>query len=108
MIIPPLIKRSRILVSGGVVIVISVKLYEIKSVAITFVDAKRVAGLGRILPENSRFPISSDQQNVAASNHHFLLCAAGFSLPASHFCLFPQIVCTLLETTNRFDSYPSL
>jgi len=29
--IPPLMKRARILVSGGVVIVISVKLYEIKS-----------------------------------------------------------------------------
>ena len=33
--IPPPIKRARILVSGGVVIVISVKLYEIKSLAAT-------------------------------------------------------------------------
>jgi hypothetical protein len=48
-IIPPPIKRSRILVSGGVVIVILVKLYVIKSVAATFVAA-------RTLPENSRFP----------------------------------------------------
>jgi len=50
-LIPPLIKRSRILVSGGVVVVISVKLYYVaaKRVAATFVAA-------RTLPENSLFP----------------------------------------------------
>jgi len=55
-LIPPPIKRPRILVSGGVVIVISVKLYVIKS-------AKRVAATflaARTLPENSYFPTSSD------------------------------------------------
>jgi hypothetical protein len=36
------------------------------------------------------------------------LCTAGFSFPAFHFWLFPQTVCALLETTNGFDSYPSL
>jgi hypothetical protein len=39
------------------------------------------------LPETSRFPTSSDQQKVAASNHH-RLCTAGYSLPAFHFQLF--------------------
>jgi hypothetical protein len=53
-------------------------------------DAKLVVGLGRILPENSRFPTSSDQQKVAASNHHFWLVTAGLSLPAYHFWLFTQ------------------
>jgi hypothetical protein len=31
-----------------------------------------------------------------------------FHFPAFHFWLFPQTVCALLETTNGFDSYPSL
>ncbi len=43
-LIPPPIKRSRILVSGGVVIVISVKLYVIKSVAANRVAARTLAG----------------------------------------------------------------
>jgi hypothetical protein len=57
-------------------------------VATKFVDAKLVAELGRILPENYRFPTSSDQLKVAASNHHFRLFTAGFALPAFHFQLF--------------------
>jgi hypothetical protein len=57
-LIPPPIKRSRILVSGGVVIVISVKLYVIKSVAAKRVAATFVAA--RTLPENSCFLTSSD------------------------------------------------
>jgi hypothetical protein len=44
---------------------------------------------------------------------HFRLLTASFALlafhfPAFHFWLFPQTVCALLETTNGFDSYPSL
>jgi hypothetical protein len=62
----------------------------------------------QILPENSRFPISSDQQKVAASNHHFRLSTAGLSL-SSFFWLFTsgfplKLSCALLETTNYFDS----
>jgi hypothetical protein len=57
MILPP-IKRSRILASGGVVIVISVKFYN-KSVDATLVAA-------RTLPENSRLPASSDQRQKVA------------------------------------------
>jgi hypothetical protein len=64
-------------------------------------------GLGGFCRGNSRFPISSDQQKVAANN-------PGFSLPASHFWLphfwlltsgfSLKLFCALLETTNRFDS----
>jgi hypothetical protein len=57
-LIPPPIKRSRILVGGGVVIVISVELYIIKSVAAKRVAATFVAA--RASPENSCFPTSSD------------------------------------------------
>jgi hypothetical protein len=64
-------------------------------VAAKRVDAKLVAGYGRILPGNSRFPTSSDQQKVAANNHHFRLFTSGFSL---------KLFCALLEATNRFDS----
>jgi hypothetical protein len=52
---------QRILVSGGVVIVISVKLYVIKSVAAKRVAATFVAA--RTLPENSRFPTSFELFN---------------------------------------------
>jgi hypothetical protein len=56
------------------------------------------------LPENSRFPTSSDQQKVAASN-----LTSGLSLPAFQFQLITsgfslKLLCALLETTNRFDS----
>jgi len=57
-LIPPLIKRSRILVSRGVVIVTSVKILrkfvDAKRVAATFVAATFVAA--RTLLENSWFP----------------------------------------------------
>lgn len=52
--IPPPVKRTRTLVSDGVVIVISVK-----SVAATFLAT-------RTLPENSRVPVLSDQRQKVA------------------------------------------
>jgi hypothetical protein len=75
-------------------------------------NTKRVARLGRTLPENSvsRHPPASKMWQPA----HFRLLAtcqlytAGFSFPAFHFWLFPQTVYALLKTTNGFDSYPSL
>jgi hypothetical protein len=73
-------------------------------VAAKLVDAKLVAGLERILPENSRFPTSSDQQKVAASKHHFRLFTAGFALLAFTSGFSLKLFCALLETTNRFDS----
>jgi hypothetical protein len=39
------------------------------------VGTKIVAGYGQILQGNSRFPISSDQQHVAANNLGFSLLA---------------------------------
>ena len=77
-------------------------------VAANVINAKRVRA---VLAGKFRFPTSSDRQNVAASPlpaSHYQLCTAGFSFPAFHFWLFPQTVCALLETTNGFDSYPSL
>jgi hypothetical protein len=76
--IPPLIKRLRILVSSGVIIVISVKLYVIKSVAAKRVAATFVAA--RTLPENSRFPISSDQRKCFCRVELPRLFTSGFSL----------------------------
>jgi len=69
--------------------------------AANFVNAERVAGLARTLPEDSvsRHPPSSKMWQPA----HFRLlaacqlCTAGFSFPAFHFWLFPQTVCALLE-----------
>jgi hypothetical protein len=45
------------------------------------VDTKIMAGYRQILPGNSRFPTSSDQQKVTANN-------PDFSLPAFHFWFF--------------------
>jgi hypothetical protein len=50
------------------------------------VDTKIVAGYGQILPGNSRFPTSSDQQKVAANNPGFSLLAFHFWLPLKLFC----------------------
>jgi hypothetical protein len=75
------------------------------------VNAKRVAGLGRILPANSRFPTSSDQQNVAASNHHFRLLTASFALLAFHFQLFTSgfsLKLFVLCLKRRTASIPTL
>jgi hypothetical protein len=61
-LIPPPTKRARTLVSSVVVTVISIKIYCINTVipvVTKLVDAKPVAGWGRILPENSHFPTSS-------------------------------------------------
>jgi hypothetical protein len=82
--------RVRILVSGGVVIVISVKLYVIKSVAATFVAA-------RTLPENCRFPTSSDQSKKWSCAQPTMLPSqriSGFSLPA--------FTCNLSFLSNYF------
>ena len=87
------------------------KIYYINTVipvAAKLVDAKLVAGQGRISPT------SSDQQKVVASNHHFWLVTAGchfsFSDPAYHWLFTSgsslKLLCALLETTNRFDSQP--
>jgi hypothetical protein len=101
-LIPPPIKRSRILVSDGVKLVISVNLYVIKSVAATLVAA-------RTLSENSRFPTSPDQSN----NHHFRLFTTGLSLLLFQFQLitsgfslyaFHSNFFVLCLTINRFDS----
>jgi hypothetical protein len=102
--IPPPIKRAMTLASGVVVIVISVKFV----ILILVVDAKLVAEQGRILPENSRFPTSSNQPKVAAINHHFRLFTTGLSLPvfssslsllAFHICAFHCFVLCLKQRT---------
>jgi hypothetical protein len=70
--IPPPIKRSRILVSGGVIIVISVKLYIINSMAATLVATRTEYSTGK-------FPcpdILRPEQKVA-------LCAANKTSPSS-------------------------
>jgi hypothetical protein len=68
-------------------------------VAAKRVDAKLVAGYGRILPGNYRFPTFSVQPKVAANNSvetfgffDIRLFTSGFALPALHFQLFPQSV----------------
>jgi hypothetical protein len=64
------------------------KIYCINTVipvAAKIVDATLVAEKGRILPENSRFPTSSDQPKVPGSNHHFQLVTSSFSIPTYLF-----------------------
>jgi len=82
--IPSPIKRSRILVSGGVVIVISVKFYEVKFMAATLVAA-------RTLRENSRVPTSSDESKK-------LPCAQPTKSAIFHFRLLTNSRMTLLMT----------
>jgi hypothetical protein len=102
-LIPPPIKRSRILVSGGVEVVISVNLYVIKSVAANACGCAYPAG---------KFPfpdILRPEQKVAASNHYFRLFTTGLSLLVFQFQLITsgfslKLLCALLERTNRFDS----
>jgi hypothetical protein len=64
------------------------------------VNAKRVAGLGWILPETSCFPTSSDQQKLAGS--HFQLFSSSLLLAFSHLRFSLKLLSALLETTNLF------
>jgi hypothetical protein len=67
-LIPPLIKRARILVDCVVAIVTSVKFYRKENMWLSDVWLRYL--WLRALPEYSRFPISSDQKQKVA------LCAA--------------------------------
>ena len=103
--IPPPIKRSRILVSSGVQVVISVNLYVIKSVAATLVAVCS-------LPENSvsRHPptkAKSGSQQPSLPALKYRLVTSKFPVPAYHFWLFTQTAsCSALK--RRTFSIPKL
>ena len=80
------------------------KLFRESRIARDFLHGSWLRFHCRKLPVSRHPPTSKKWQ--PATTHR--LCTAGYSLPAFHFWLFPQTVCALLETTNGFDSYPSL
>jgi hypothetical protein len=53
-----------------------------------------------------RFPTSSDQQNVAASNHHFWLLTASFALHFQHFTSGFSLKLFVLCLKRRTASIP--